>query len=298
VRSRSAQTNGVLVLAPAGGNSIHPVTKLGPGTLVLGGTGAISSALSVSNGALLVNRTIGAGTVVVTPDGMLGGNGTIRGAVTQDGVIAPGAGIGTLTISNQVTDGATSVYRFELGGTNAPTDYDQLVVSDVHTLQGALEVVVTNGYVPASGDRFVILTNSGLGGLLFGTFGSVSVPALDPGLGWEVQYTGTESASLVVTGTVGAVLTPYEQWAQAIPNPALRGEQADADGDGYANLLEYSQGTDATNSADHAKLSLVRSNGQFLVLFNRVNAATDIVYEVEGATCRRTMRCGWASRRT
>jgi hypothetical protein len=207
----------------------------------------------------------------------------VRGAVTQDGVIAPGAGIGTLTISNQVTDGVTAVYRMELGGTNAPTDYDQLVVSDVHTLQGTLEVVVTNGYVPASGDRFVILTNSGVGGLLFGTFTTVSAPALDPGLGWEVQYTGTESASLVVTGTVGAVLTPYEQWAQAIPNPALRGEQADADGDGYANLLEYSQGTDATNSADHAKLSLVRSNGQFLVLFNRVNAATDIVYEVEGA---------------
>lgn len=73
-------------------------------------------------------------------------------------------------------------------------------------MQGTLEVVVTNGYVPASGDRFNILTNSGLGGLLFGTFTTVSAPALASGLGWEVQYTGTESASLVATGTVGAVL--------------------------------------------------------------------------------------------
>jgi fibronectin-binding autotransporter adhesin len=270
-----------VTLGPVAGATFG-FTKRGDGRLVLIGASTSAGASVISNGLVLVQGSL-LNPLTVASGGTLGGTGVVRGVVTQDGVIAPGAGIGTLTISNQVTDGATSVYRFELGGTNAPTDYDQLVVSDVHTLQGALEVVVTNGYVPASGDRFVILTNSGLGGLLFGTFGSVSGPALDPGLGWEVQYVGTESASLVVTGTVGAVLTPYEQWAQAIPNPALRGEQADPDGDGYANLLEYSQGTDATNSSDNAKLSLVRSNGQFLVLFNRVNAATDIVYEVEGA---------------
>jgi fibronectin-binding autotransporter adhesin len=294
---------GTLVLTPGGGTRIYPLTKIGAGTLVLNGTmaGATSRITCaggtlvlggfniyggdtvVSNGSLLVHGATGTGAVSVAVGTVLGGTGVVRGAVTQDGVIAPGAGIGTLTISNQVTDGVTAVYRMELGGTNAPTDYDQLVVSDVHTLQGTLEVVVTNGYVPASGDRFVILTNSGVGGLLFGTFTTVSAPALDPGLGWDVQYTGTESASLVVTGTVSGGLSAYEQWAQSIPNPALRGEQEDADGDGYANLLEYSQGTDATNSADNAKLSLVRSNGQFLVLFNRVNSATDIVYEVEGA---------------
>jgi fibronectin-binding autotransporter adhesin len=282
--------NGTGTLIKTGAGSLS-LTGLVSGTLNVRVDGGVleMSALNtyagstvISAGTLRVNGRV-SGPVTLNQVGTLGGTGVVVGAVLQDGVIAPGAGIGTLTISNQVTDGVTAVYRMELGGTNAPTDYDQLVVSDVHTLQGTLEVVVTNGYVPASGDRFVILTNSGVGGLLFGTFTAVSAPALDPGLGWDVQYTGTESASLVVTGTVGAVLTPYEQWAQSIPNPALRGEQADADGDGYANLLEYSQGTDATNSADNAKLSLVRSNGQFLVLFNRVNAATDIVYEVEGA---------------
>ena len=297
-----AQTNGVLTLSPGGGNVIYPVTKTGPGTLILNGVLAGASAVTVAGGALelnaahtysgpttisggllRVNGSCGTGAVTIAATATLAGTGTLAGPVSQDGIIAPGAGIGKLILSNQVTASATAIYRFEVGGTNAPTDYDQLVVGDVHTLQGTLEVVVTNGYVPASGDRFVILTNSGLGGLLFGTFSSVSAPALDPGLGWEVQYTGTESASLVVTGTVSGGLSAYEQWAQSIPNPAERGEQADPDGDGYANLLEYSQGTDATNSSDNAKLSLLRTNGQFLVLFNRVNSATDIVYEVEGA---------------
>ena len=270
-----------MAIGEAGG--VTAVNKAGPGRWILAGVSTYSGPTIISNGTLLVDGSTAAGAVSVLAGTTLGGTGVVGGVVTLDGTVAPGAGIGTLTVSNQFTDGATAVYRFELGGTNAPTDYDQLVVSDVHTLLGTLEVVLTNGYVPASGDRFNILTNSALGGLLFGVFSAVNVPALTPGLGWEVQYTGTESASLIVTGTAVVGVSAYEQWAQSIPNPAQRGEQADPDGDGYANLLEYSQGTDATNSADNAKLSLVRTNGQFLVLFNRVNSATDIVYEVEGA---------------
>ena len=270
-----------MAIGEAGG--VTAVNKAGPGRWILGGVNTYSGPTIISNGTLLVNGSTATGAVSVLAGTSLGGTGVVGGQVILDGMIAPGESLGTLTVSNLVTDGVTAAYRFELGGTNAPTDYDQLVVGDMHTLQGTLEVVLTNGYVPASGDRFNILTNSALGGLLFGAFSAVNVPALTPGLGWEVQYTGTESASLVVTGTVSGGLSAYEQWAQSIPNPAQRGEQADPDGDGYANLLEYSQGTDATNSADNAKLSLVRTNGQFLVLFNRVNSATDIVYEVEGA---------------
>jgi fibronectin-binding autotransporter adhesin len=162
------------------------------GVMTYLGAQPYTGSTTISNGLLQVQGVLSSAVTVVS-SGTLGGTGVVAGVVTQDGTIAPGAGIGTLTISNQVTDGVTAVYRMELGGTNAPTDYDQLVVSDVHTLQGTLEVVVTNGYVPASGDRFVILTNSGVGGLLFGTFTAVSAPALDPGLGWEVQYTGADA---------------------------------------------------------------------------------------------------------
>jgi outer membrane autotransporter protein len=220
--------------------------------------------------------------VTVEAAGTLSGTGVVVGAVVQHGTIDPGAGIGTLTVSNQLNCTGTAVTRFELGGTNAPTDYDQLIVSDIHTPAGTLEVVTTNGYVPASGDSFLIISNSAPGGSLFGTFTTANLPALATGLGWVVQYNGLVSVGLLVTGTVASA-TPYDLWAQSITNPALRGEQEDADGDGSPNLLEYSQGSDATNAADSAKLVLVRSNGQFLAVFNRVNTATDIVYEVEGA---------------
>jgi autotransporter-associated beta strand protein len=250
------------------------------GTLVFPTAQAYAGATTISNGLLLVQGSI-VNAVTVESGGTLGGTGVLRGAVTQNGTISPGVGIGTLTISNDLTDAVSGVTLIELGGTNAPTDYDRLLVSGTHLLQGTLRVVTTNGYVPASGDSFLVISNSALGGGIISTFGTETLPALASGLGWVVT-TGSESVSLTVTGSLFSP-TPYELWAQSITNPALRGEQEDADGDGYANLLEYSQGSDATNSADNAKLTLVRSNGQFLAVFNRVNTAVDIVYEVEGS---------------
>ena len=270
-----------MAIGEAGGTTA--VHKEGPGLWMLGGANTYSGPTTISNGTLLVNGSTATGEVVVRAGATLGGAGTVGGPVTQEGVIAPGAGIGTLTLADVVTDEASAVYRFEIGGTNSPADYDRLVVGNLHVLQGALQVIVTNGYVPAPGDRFDILTNTAPGGMLVGGFSSVSGPALAAGLGWQVQYSGLDLASLVVTGVLAGAQTPYDLWAQSILDPGQRGEQADPDGDGYANLLEYSQGTDATNGADNAKLTLLRANGQFLVLFNRVNAATDIVYEVEGA---------------
>lgn len=258
------------------------LTKLGSGTWRLGGVSTNAGPVAISNGTLLVQGGLGTGPVTIESGATLGGTGVVLGAVSHIGTIAPGAGIGTLVVSNTITAEAVSILRIELGGTNEAAGYDRLVASDVHTLDGTLEVVTTNGYVPASGDRFVIVTNAGPGGLLFNSFATVNLPALAPGLGWDVQYNGTEYVSLTVTGSVGGT-TPYDLWAASITNPALRGEQEDADGDGYANLFEYSQGSDATNASATAKLQLVRTNGVFFALFNRVNTATDIVYVVEGA---------------
>jgi fibronectin-binding autotransporter adhesin len=280
---------GSMTLAGEGTGSLHKamlgsgsLVKTGSGIWTLTATNTYSGTTVVSNGTLVLNGVSGSGAVTVETNATLGGAGVVRGAVVQHGTIDPGAGIGTLTVSNQLSCTGTAVTRFELGGTNAPTDYDQLIVSDIHTPAGTLEVVTTNGYVPASGDSFLIISNSAPGGSLFGTFTTANLPALATGLGWVVQYNGLVSVGLLVTGTVASA-TPYDLWAQSITNPALRGEQEDADGDGSPNLLEYSQGSDATNAADSAKLTLVRMNGQFLAVFNRVNTATDIVYEVEGA---------------
>jgi len=312
-------------------------------------------------------------------------NGISGVTVTLNGTVAPGAGgPGTLTISNQFTCIATATNLFELGGTNAPVDFDRLLVSDIHNLDGVLRVVITNGYSPAAGDSFRIIEN-GLG-LLLNNFATTDLPALAAGMGWDVLY-ASDSVTLVVTGaptptvaTIGGSvlrdvdgdgvvdaedatngisgvtvtltgpavtnaaltdaaggysftgllagtytvtetdpagyvstmdadgtndnvivitvaggdvsstnwfldrqLSAYENWAQSIPNPADRGDQADPDGDGYVNLWEYSQGSDPTNSGSVVKLQWYRTNGMAILRFNRATGAVDVVYEVEAS---------------
>jgi autotransporter-associated beta strand protein len=257
------------------------VTKAGASTLTLTGVNTYTGPVVVSNGTLIVHSALGSGAVTVDSGSTLGGTGVIAGAVTQNGTVSPGQSIGTLTVSNQLTCSGTAVTRFELGGTNAPADYDRLVVSDLHALAGSLEVVATNGYVPASGDQFTLIQNTALGGLLSDAFATTNLPALAPGLGWEILET-SESLTLAVTGTV-MTATPYDLWAQSITNPALRGESEDADGDGLANLWEYSQGTEPTTGVSGSGVSIVWSSGLPHLKFNRVTGAVDIVYEVEAS---------------
>jgi fibronectin-binding autotransporter adhesin len=246
--------------------------KVGAGTQALGGTMVYAGPTWVSNGTLSIGGTLSSSSVEVVNGATLAGNGTIQLGVRSAGTVYPS---GAMT-AGSYTQEPTGTFSVDIGGVVPGLEHGKLTVVGTAYVDGVLSAAL-DGFTPAAGQVFTVLTAS----VLSGTFATTNLPALDPGLGWDVVYAGS-AVSLVVTGGV-PVLTAYEQWAQSIPNPAERGEQADPDGDGYANLLEYSQGTDATNSADHAKLSLVRSNGQFLVLFNRVNAATDIVYEVEGA---------------
>jgi fibronectin-binding autotransporter adhesin len=271
-------------VSSAFGGSISPtnqgrtvtLVKIGAGSFTLDGVNHYTGPTAVEAGTLAVNGYTDTGVVTVAAAATLGGTGVVGGVVMQDGTISPGPGLGTLVLSNDCAAGGTAVLHFELGGTN---DYDRLIVAGTHTMGGTVRVVTTNGYAPASGDTFVLVTN--LSASLIDVVAAWELPALAAGLGWS-RIVDVDDLTLSVTGTVASA-TPYDLWAQSITNPALRGEQEDADGDGSPNLLEYSQGSDATNAADSAKLVLVRSNGQFLAVFNRVNTATDIVYEVEGA---------------
>ena len=266
------------VIGPTNQHTTITLVKIGAGRFTLSNTNPYSGPTWVSNGALVVNGVTGTNAVNVDTGGTLGGTGVIRGALSLGGILDPGDGIGTLTVSNIINCTGTAVTRIELGATN---NYDQLVCSDFHSLAGKLEVVTTNGYVPATGDTFQVVVNTGLGGLMVGLFDTTSLPALGGGLGWDVAYSPA-SVSLTVTGSTYTP-TPYEAWAAQIPNPALRGDQEDADGDGYANLWEYSQGTDPTNSASGLKVRMSRTNGVHYILFNRATNAMDLIYAVEAA---------------
>src|SRR5690606_13775864 len=67
------------------------------------------------------------------PGGRLGGNGTLRSDLVNEGTVAPGESIGTLTIDGTYTHVQNGILEVE---TRADGDADQLIVTGKATLQG------------------------------------------------------------------------------------------------------------------------------------------------------------------
>jgi fibronectin-binding autotransporter adhesin len=283
VTSTLSGANGPLTVDPAGYTITWNSALDGEGGLVLGGSGGtvVMAALhtyggptTLSNGLMIVNGSLSTGAVAVGVGSALGGTGTIAGPVASSGTVVPGYGGlgGRLALGNGYVQQTGGALALEIGlGSN-----DVLAITGPAALDGLLRV--TNiAYTPLFGDSWTVLTATAISG----TFASSNLPPLDPTNAWEVTYTADQVVLTVVAG--GSSPTPYELWAEGIPNPALRGDQEDADGDGYANLWEYSQGTDPTNGLSGVKVTLARTNGLWALKFNRATGAVDLVYAVEAA---------------
>jgi hypothetical protein len=61
---------------------------------------------------------------------------------------------GIVRIDGDYFQTATGTLDVRIGGLTAGTDYDQLVVTGSATLNGTLQVKMTNGYRPQPGDSF------------------------------------------------------------------------------------------------------------------------------------------------
>ena len=75
----------------------------------------------------------------------------------------------------------------------------------------------------------------------------------------------------------------YDLFSLQIANEALRAPLADADGDGFANLLEYATGGNPTNVDALARLAATQSNGVVRLAFTRNTNSADAVLVVQGA---------------
>ena len=129
------------------------VVQVGSGTMYFSNTYTQTAGTT----ELLNNATLQTATLNLD-GGSLIGNGTIAGNVVSDAVVAPGLSAGALTISGSYTQTATGALNVELGGTTAGTGYDQLNVTGAVTLAGDLNVAAINGFLPASGNTFQVLT--------------------------------------------------------------------------------------------------------------------------------------------
>lgn len=113
------------------------------------------------------------------------GAGPLDGSVrNNNGLIAPGDPngdrIGFLTIEGDVANQATM--GFDLGGT-ADGQFDTMSVGRNIYLEGTLDVDLVNGFTPAVGDDFQIIS---VGDRVVGQFDNLSLPA---GFTWDVNYT-------------------------------------------------------------------------------------------------------------
>ncbi len=129
------------------------LTKLGAGTLRLGGTHAYTGATLVSAGTLAVDGSIAGSAVTVAAGATLAGTGTV-GTTSVAGIIAPGNSPGTLTVAGNYTQLAGSTYAYEPG--------DLIRVTGTATIQGGrVSAANAAGVSYRLGDRSAILTAAG-----------------------------------------------------------------------------------------------------------------------------------------
>jgi autotransporter-associated beta strand protein len=120
------------------------------------------------------------------------GTGSYNGLVSFTKSFSPGMSAAAISLEN-FTLASTNALTLEIGGLAAGTQYDRLNFSGSGILGGILAVTFINGFTPAEGNSFALIT----GGTLSGAFDSFSLPNLNPTLAWRYSQT-PNSANLVV----------------------------------------------------------------------------------------------------
>jgi autotransporter-associated beta strand protein len=180
--------------------------KVGTGTWTWTGTNiSHTGQTTVNAGTLLYNANGSNSTSVVTVGaaGTLGGTGIIGGNTTVNGVLAPGAGIGTLTFRGNLTIAAGGSAVMEIQKSTGTKDLAS--VGGTLTYGGTL--IVTNlGGTLANGDTFKIFNAVSYAG----SFSTLNLPPLADGLAWD-------TTALNISGTVAVI------GSGTVPPPAAPG---------------------------------------------------------------------------
>jgi hypothetical protein len=183
VTSGNFSNSGKVTVGVGSGFQISAPQPLTPTYTQTAGSTTVDGVLTAAGGV-----TIRAGKVF--------GKGTIASTVVSSGSVTAGdsatkAGKLAMSTYTQNSNGSLNV---QIGGLAVGTQYGQLAVANGVSLNGTLNIKVVNGFVPAMGNTFIILTGSARSG----TFAHVNGLTIPTGGHFTVAYNPTN-----VTLTVG-----------------------------------------------------------------------------------------------
>lgn len=156
---------------------------------------------------------------VVLKGGIIGGTGAV-GAVTVEngGKIAPGLSPGCLSTGN-LTFETGGIYDFEVGGTTACTNYDQIKVTGTVALaNGTLNLLTYNNFKPSKDQTYTIIDNDASDAVT-GTFKDLAEGATFTvnGYVYKISYKGGDGNDVVIS-VVSVPATPDTGFA-VLSNP-------------------------------------------------------------------------------
>jgi autotransporter-associated beta strand protein len=215
--------------------------------LTFTGTKSYTGNTTVRNGTLLVNGTLPSSPITVESTGILGGTGTLGAAATVSGTLAPGAGVGSLTSTSGVTLANSSHIAWEISNWNgsAGIGYDTFTAASL-TVNAAAPTPAVVVITPSSLANFteeaktftLATTTGGITGLDAGDI-TVDATAFTGAGTWTVQASG----NLLQLSYHPATGSPYSNWETANGITGAGGN-ADSDGDGIPNGIEFVIGGD------------------------------------------------------
>jgi len=161
------------------------------GIVTLSGNLSHTGTTVADTGLLVFNATqTGGNNVTVNANGTMTGNGTTTSNLVVNGVLAPGASPGTLTVGNLTINGTLEV---EADNNTPDTGHDQVVANGSVTL-GAASILVIEAGAGLTAGSLVIIDNDG-GDAITGTFAGLA-----EGASFDADVFGFDATASYVGG--------------------------------------------------------------------------------------------------